>query len=229
MATKGPAIKGAVALVRASQKAYTKKWAYMAVFLVMLFVSVSVLSGFDLLPNPPKAKEAKAQEKVAEIPVTELATTTAVAPELPIQVEIPAINLAASVANPDSTNIEVLDNALLNGAVRYPSSAKLGENGNVILFGHSSYLPIVHNKAFKTFDGIQNLKTGDAIRVSSGGTVYIYSVTNVRKANASADSIPLTVSGKQLTLATCNSFGTKSDRFIVTAEFVGTEAVPSTS
>ena len=105
---------------------------------------------------------------------------------------------------------------------RYPTSAELGQdNGNVVIFGHSSYLPVVRNQAYKTFDGIQNLKAGDLIIVYSSDEAYTYTVAAVQKESAASDAgIPLAVSGKILTLATCNSFGAKSDRFVVTANFV---------
>ena len=138
-----------------------------------------------------------------------------------MKIEIAAINLSATIANPMTTNITVLNTDLLSGAVRYPTSAKLGEEGNVVLFGHSSYLPIVGNQAYKTFNGIQKLAAGDIVIVSSSDTAYSYRVKSVTKENANNNSaIPLSVAGKTLTLVTCNSFGAKEDRFVVTADFV---------
>ena len=113
-----------------------------------------------------------------------------------------------------------LDAALLTKVVRYPTSAKLGEAGTVLLFGHSSYLPVVKNPAYQAFNDIQKLQTGDIITVYSLDTAYTYTVRTVEKETASQGAIPLQVSGKVLTLATCNSFATKDDRFIVTADFV---------
>jgi sortase (surface protein transpeptidase) len=42
------------------------------------------------------------------------------------------------VVNPSSTDIDVLDQDLTLGAVHYPTSAQLGVNGTVLIFGHSS-------------------------------------------------------------------------------------------
>jgi LPXTG-site transpeptidase (sortase) family protein len=120
-----------------------------------------------------------------------------------------------------------LDGDLLTGAVHYPTSAELGEDGNVVLFGHSSYLPIVKNQAYKTFDGIQKLAVGDLVTVYSSTTAYTYAVRTVAKESANDAIIPLTVDGRVLTLSTCNSFGEKTDRFVVTADFVGSEAISS--
>ena len=146
-------------------------------------------------------------------------------PELPTRIEIPAIGLSETVANPNSTDVAVLDRALLAGPVRYPSSSKLGEAGNVIIFGHSSYLPIVNNKAFKSFNGIQKLKEGDRITVTGDGHVFVYAVQTVTQESALSDSIPLGGDEPVLTLATCDSFGEKTDRFVVTAALVETRAL----
>ncbi len=147
--------------------------------------------------------------------------------ELPVKITIASIGLSAKVSNPATTDVDALDQYLLSGTARYPTSSTLDQEGNVILFGHSSYLPVVINKAFKTFDGIQKLSAGDEIKVYSSTHVYTYSVTNVQQQSATSDGIPLTTSGHTLTLATCDSFGKKSDRFVVTATLVGSSALGS--
>lgn len=155
---------------------------------------------------------------------TSSSPTTGDTSGLPIRISINAISLKADISNPATTSVSVLDEALLRGAVRYPTSASLGQEGTVLLFGHSSYLPIVHNQAYKAFDGIQNLHVGDSISVYSAGNEYRYSVTGVRTANvgdADTNTIELPRTGKHLILITCDSFGTKSDRFVVSADLEG--------
>lgn len=223
-----------VAFIRALERAYHKKWSFLGAFLVVFFLSFLVLAIFDIVPDPIKAKSAdSAVALVSQLQnplsadVGSASVASATIGELPVKVSIPSINLSVSVTNPTTTNVEVLDQGLLTGAVRYPTSATLGKAGNVILFGHSSYLPVVNNQAYKTFDGIQKLAQGDRITVYSNDKAYVYSVDTVTKADANSASIPLTVSGSRLTLATCDSFGTKSSRFIVTASLV--ESYPITS
>lgn len=220
---------GIVRLIWAAQKAWTKKWIFGVLAVAVFVVNVGVLGNLDLLPNPVAAQPtvslaATVATESTPSHVQQASTTT---PELPVKIAIPAISLTASILNPDTTNVERLDQALLSGAVRYPTSAKLGQVGNVVLFGHSSYLPIVGNQAYKTFDGIQKLKSGDAITVYSSGTAYTYAVRSVTKADANSDGVPLAVSGKELTLATCDSFSTKNTRFIVVADFVESHLISS--
>ncbi len=210
------AVEAAAACIVAVRQAYARKWIFLVVFAFIFLSTLAVLSSLDLLPNPlpPKppvvtlaASSVHTEEKVAVV-------------EFPEWIEIPSIGVSAPVANPSSTETAILDSELGKGAVRYPTSAKLGEKGNVVLFGHSSYLPVVRNPAYKTFNGIQKLKNGQHITVYSSHTVYVYSVKSVRKEKAEEGAIPLSIAGKQLTLATCDSFGEKSDRFVVVADFV---------
>lgn len=215
----GGTINFIVRLIRVGKRAYTRKWSFFGIFVIAFLGSVNMLAALDLLPqapltavlataNPITPQYARGQEPVAVV-------------ELPTRIEIKAIDLSATIENPTATDAAILDQGLLRGAVRYPTSASLGETGNLILFGHSSYLPVVGNQAYKTFNGIQKLVAGDVITVYSSGTAYTYRVRSVAKESADANTaIPLSVPGKELTLVTCNSFATKTDRFVVTADFV---------
>lgn len=220
-------------------KAYARKWSFLAVFLVAFFGSFSLLLSVGFVPNAALPADADVAVESANSRASEIsplvadggtgATALSRNGELPVSVKIPAINLSAEIANPTTTVVSALDTALLRGAVRYPTSARLGEEGNVVLFAHSSYLPVVNNQAYKTFDGIQNLKAGDRITVYSPSVAYTYAVRGVERENISSAAIPLSVAGRVLTLSTCDSFGKKSDRFIVTADFVGSHPSPVSS
>lgn len=187
------------------------------VIAVLVFVATyGVLATFDLLPNSATT-EVKAEEATGPVQMA----GSAVAAEYPSTVTIPSIHLEVPVANPTSASPSVLDAELLKGAVRYPTSGLLGSKGsNVVIFAHSSYLPIVHNQAYKAFDGIQKLSQGDKIYVSGTDRTYVYVVDTVNQADASKAGIPLSVEGNKLTLITCDSFSSKSGRFVVQATFV---------
>lgn len=213
-----------VRLIRAGTRAYARKWSFLAVSMLIFLGSVALLSRLDLLPEapPPPAAPTITLASSADAPA---ATPEA---EFPTSIAIPAIRLTATIANPDTTVVTALDALLLKGAVRYPTSAKLGEAGNVVLFGHSSYLPVVGNQAYKTFNNIQKLVAGDVVTVYSSDRAYTYRVRSVAKESAASnEGIDLAVPGHVLTLVTCNSFGEKLDRFVVTADFVESHSVPS--
>lgn len=196
-------------------RAYSRKWSFLGVFALIFMSSIVALAQFDLLPETRPAPI-----KDSFVAVNTVAPVAPARVELPVRMEIPSLNRTATVENPETTNIEALDKELLKGAVRYPTSAKLGEEGNMILFGHSSYLPIVGNQAYKTFNGVQKLVAGDIITVYSSGTAYTYRVRSVAIKDSTIDGILLSTPGRVLTLVTCNSFGAKEERFIVTADFV---------
>lgn len=148
--------------------------------------------------------------------------------ELPVRIVIDAINLDATIGDPSSTNDAVLNQFLKSGAVRYPTSSTLGVDGTVVLFGHSSYLPVIANQAYKTFDGIQNLHQGDEISVYSSDREYRYQVTSVTKVHASDGTVALKADGQYMTLVTCDSFDKATqDRWIVESTFVGAYSLAS--
>ncbi len=206
--------------VHAFRQVQSRKVAFLGLFFVAFGLSVWVLSTLDLLPNHPLGVRVAQPAAVTAAVATTSLPIAALPIEEPVRIRVPAIGLETVIYNPTTTNVATLDSYLLKGAVRYPTSAKLGEEGNVVLFGHSSYLPVVKNPAYKAFNDIQKLHEGDTITVTSASHTYTYRVRTVAKESAVDGAIPLSVSGKVLTLATCNSFGQKSDRFVVTADLV---------
>ena len=185
--------------------------AFLVTFVLLMVVTVGFLGAVDALP------ENKAAVTGPSHTVQETAT-----PESPVRVVAKNIGLDVAVVNPSSTNVATLDQALTSGAVRYPTSAMLGVRGTVLLFGHSSYLPVVYHQYYKTFNKIQDLHVGAIVSVYSSGTEYRYAVSGVRVANATEDVVELSTTGKRLVLVTCDSFSQKTSRFVVTADFVGT-------
>lgn len=147
---------------------------------------------------------------------------------LPVRIIFDTLdNKQVTVLNPESTSITALDTALLSGVVRHPDSADFTETGTIFLFGHSSYLPNVVNKNFQAFNGIQKLTWGDKVRLHSETMEYVYRVDRVYEAKASSADVPITYGESKLTLATCNSFGSKDDRYIVEATLIETRALNS--
>jgi LPXTG-site transpeptidase (sortase) family protein len=181
-------------------------------FILVLVITFSTLYLFDLVPEEfknvigrypdNKTKEVKGQG------------------EVPLSIKIPSIGVDSQIYNPTSTDVNMLDSYLLKGAVRYPGSALLGASGNVFLFGHSTGFKIVNNQAFKTFNGLNNLKAGDIMSVFSDKNEYVYKVLTVKLEGADETLVKFGSTGKKLTLSTCNTFGAKSDRYVVEAEQV---------
>lgn len=142
----------------------------------------------------------------------------------PARMTIGAIGLDLAVQNPETTDVHALDVLLKNGPARYAPSARLGERGNMIIFAHSSHLPIVHNKMYKAFNRVPELVSGDTITLTdANGTKYLYRVVSVTSVDVNDDvSISLAMSSTRLTLVTCDTLAGKSARFVLDAEFIGT-------
>jgi LPXTG-site transpeptidase (sortase) family protein len=230
-------------LIAALNRAMERKVAFLATFFVIFTLTYALLALIDFLPEPVKEQPVPVQNVTAPavvaptpVPAAPTPVVTPEAPkptttpvsitgELPKTLTIDALGRTVTVLNPASRSVASLDTALQSGVVRHPDSAELGQNGNIFILGHSSYLPVVHNKNYQAFNGIQNLKWGDTIHVDSATTEYVYRVEKVYKAKATALVIPIAGAGKHLTLATCNSFGTTDDRYIVEAGLVSSKAL----
>jgi len=141
-------------------------------------------------------------------------------PNFPVRIIIPKVNLDARILNPESRNLNVLNDSLLYGAVRYPDSGKLNSDKNILLFGHSSNLPVVHNQNFKVFLGLKQLAAGDEIILESKNTGYRYKVDSVRLTDADSEVVTFSNEHK-LILSTCNTLGAHEARYITEAHFVG--------
>jgi LPXTG-site transpeptidase (sortase) family protein len=214
------------------QRVGEKKYTFFGVFFLVFLLSYIILVAIDFVPEPKK-NEVKEDVKEAPAVMDEQmahdafsypmdAAHTAVMPD---SIYIKKLNRTIPVLNPESREVADLDAALLEGVVRHPDSADLAQDGNVFILGHSSYLPNVLNENFQAFNGIQELAWGDTIEVVSEGHLHIYEVEKVYKASAADTTVPISGTGPRLTLATCNSFGSTDDRFIVEAKRVEVRAL----
>ena len=197
---------------------YASKLEQRIVFFFVCMGVIAITYGLfvivDFLPEKPTQV---AEEVVTETPAEE--EVVAVDP-LPVKIIFDSLDREVAVLNPETASIAEMDADLLKGVVRHPESADFAEKGTIFILGHSSYLPNVTNKNFQAFNGIQKLAWGDTIRLQSGDREYVYTVDRVYEAKASNAEVPLQYETAKLVLATCNSFGSKDDRYIVEATLV---------
>ena len=184
---------------------------FSVIFLLVCILTFSFLYLFGLVPDEFKTIVGRFQEK--EYTGNKIG-------EAPLKIQISKIGVDAEIYNPSTTSVSVLDSYLLKGAVHYPGSALLGGEGNVFIFGHSTGFKIVNNQAFKTFNNLKGLSEGDIINVYSDKNNFIYKVSSVKLVGAEEELIKFDTTGKKLTLSTCNTFGAKSERYVVEANFV---------
>jgi sortase A len=128
------------------------------------------------------------------------------------RVEIPSIGVAAKLLFPESNNS--VDGLLSEGVVHLPYSAMPGENGNVVITGHSSSL--VASRYKNIFAPINGLKPGDKIYVFHKNKKYEYEVAEKNVVKPETASV-LSQKKNMLTLITCWPIGTDFSRLVVTA------------
>lgn len=145
---------------------------------------------------------------------------------LPTVLSIPTVDIRVPIVNPMKTDVETLDDALTTGVVHYPGSGLPGERSNVLLFGHSSHLPVVNNPAYKALNGLEYVKLGDDVYVETKTTAYHYRISAIRLTTAEEELVSFGSSRRMITISTCNTFGTKSERFVAEAILVG--SIPKT-
>lgn len=198
------------------------------IFVLCIFAFASVESLFSIFSSETSSTTISASTQNTSTGQNTQGTSNAkasfvrpgnIAIELPSRIEIPKVGINIEVRNPSSTDYKALDNELTKGAVRYPGSGYPGK-GNMLLFGHSTGYKVVRNQAYKAFNNIKTLVEGDSIFIYTETETYEYRVTSVKKVNKYDTKITFEGAGDMITLSTCDSFGTKSDRYVVEASLV---------
>lgn len=196
---------------------FEERWKFLYLFLLVFFLSFLLLFSIGFVPEYTKGS----RQVLAVSAYTETSDTPRQVSNVPIRVAIPNVGIDTLIENPESRDIEVLDQALGRGAVHYPGTGTLQEDANIFLFGHSSFLPKVINKNYQAFNNLGKVAHGDEIFVDSEDTRYVYRVTKVTLAEADEIKVDLRRGVRKLTLSTCNSFGAESERYIVEADYAG--------
>lgn len=201
---------------------------FAATVVVVFFLSLSAADSVGLVPSYIDGTAVESSNTVSDtlalsnLPELGDETSAAEAAALPERIQIPSIDLDLEVQNPSTKDVAALDALLVNGPARYVGSAKAGEKGNMIIFAHSSHLPIVHNQMFKAFNRIPELAQGDTVVIVAQGKKYLYAVESVEQADASDTRIDMSKDkGTRLTLVTCDTLTGKSARFVLSASYIG--------
>ena len=132
--------------------------------------------------------------------------------------QIPSIAVSVPVIIATTTNKSALADDLDKGAVYYPGSVLPGQDGQVVILGHSAPPNWPRVKHDYIFSDIEDLKTGDPIILTFDGSQYMYKVTGKKIIQPGEDVKPSTLSGNILTLISCWPPGENYQRIAVTAE-----------
>lgn len=132
---------------------------------------------------------------------------------------IPLVDVELS-KNVDFDHMEnIFMKELEKGVIRYPGTARPGENGNAFVFGHSSNFPWMKGAYNQVFALLDKLTYGDEVIVYYNQKKYVY-VIREKKIVKPGDVKVLNrdPERKELSLMTCWPLGTTLKRMIVFAE-----------
>ncbi len=128
---------------------------------------------------------------------------------------------------------------LKSGVVKYPFTSKPGENGNTLLFGHSSIdaREAKSNPYGQVFAKLPKLVEGDLIKVIRDGQLYIYEAVDkeVKRPKEVGGALAAEWSSDEplLTLMACYPILSDAKRMLVTARLwqpkqlsMGTQIIP---
>ncbi|HET9721435.1 MAG TPA: sortase [Candidatus Saccharimonadales bacterium] len=153
---------------------------------------------------------------VGDIPIISNGSAVGTTPEViipKINVEIPVIYDTAA------TNDTVIQQDLMNGVVHYAGTAQPGQDGNLVIVGHSSNNIFNPGKYKFAFVLLSRLDNGDTFYLQKDGKRYTYQVYKKQIVKPTDVSVlgtmdkPATAS-----LITCDPPGTSENRLVVTGE-----------
>ncbi len=158
--------------------------------------------------SKPKATPSATAEPTAQ--------TTAVAPGS--VVIVPKISVNAPIQFPPTLDESQIQLSLRDGVAHYAGTALPGQQGNVVLFGHSSndwWEPGNYKFVFALLD---RLAAGDTVQINYESRKYVYQVTNSVVVAPTDFSVIQATPEPTLTLITCTPPGTSWKRLVVHAK-----------
>ncbi len=137
-------------------------------------------------------------------------------------IEIPSLSITAPIVIGQSTDNIIISKDLDKGAVYYPGSVLPGQEGQIIILGHSSPPNWPNIKYDWVFTDINSLKFGDQVILHFNNHQYIYRVRTKTIINPGQDIQQPPESDKSniLVLVSCWPPGKDYKRIAVEAELV---------
>jgi LPXTG-site transpeptidase (sortase) family protein len=134
---------------------------------------------------------------------------------------VPLVNIETdSLQRSDWEQLEQdIQDALQDGVVHYPGTAKPGQIGNVFVTGHSSYYLWDPGKFKDVFARLHDMYEGDEFTIYWNQDVYHYRIRERKVVSPEETSVLEQPKDERIaTLMTCTPIGTAKDRLILVAE-----------
>ncbi|MDP3974450.1 MAG: sortase [bacterium] len=139
-------------------------------------------------------------------------------------INVKEYSLTIPKLNIENAKVIVGGEDLKKSLIQFVPTSLPGENGNVVILGHSTLPQLYNIKDYKTiFTYLPSLKEGDKIETKLGDQVFEYEVFDITVVKPSEVSVlKQDFSNSYLTLITCVPPGTYWNRLIVKARIVDT-------
>lgn len=144
---------------------------------------------------------------------------------------IPKINVEIPVVYDEpSIDEAAVDKALERGVLHYATTPLPGEQGNGIIFGHSSNNILNKGRYKFAFVLLKHLQEGDLFYLQKDGKQYVYKVFQKRVVKPEEVSVLTETYGKTatFTLITCDPPGTSINRLLVVGEQISPDPATNT-
>lgn len=132
----------------------------------------------------------------------------------PNTIIISRINVRAPLIMASGTTQKELNDSLNQGVIIYPGSALPGQNGELVLSGHSSIFPWVKTQYGQVFTLLDKLQAGDTVSIIYNHRQYDYQITKQEILNPNQVKIS-EINQPALKLTTCWPIGTSAKRLVV--------------
>lgn len=134
---------------------------------------------------------------------------------LTYKISIPKIGI-------NEAKVSAVDTDLLKHLVNYGGTAVPPENGNAVIFGHSTLPQLYEEGNYKTvFTNLYKLVVGDEIIVTIGNVTYKYRIENINVVDPDNTSVlEQSFDDSYITLITCTPPGTIWKRLAIKARLV---------
>ncbi len=132
---------------------------------------------------------------------------------------IPKINVEIPVIYDEpSIDEHAIQRALEGGVLHYATTPNPGEQGNAVIFGHSSNNILNKGKYKFAFVLLKRMEIGDTFMIEKDGKRYIYKVFEKKIVQPDDLSVLAPRDRSTVTLITCDPPGTSTNRLIVVGE-----------
>ncbi len=127
---------------------------------------------------------------------------------------ISRLGIRAPLVMASGTTQKQLNESLNQGVIIYPGSALPGQNGELVLSGHSSIFPWVKTQYGQVFTLLDKLQAGDTVSVIYNHRQYDYQITGQEVLNPNQVKIAESAT-PALKMTTCWPIGTSAKRLVV--------------